>query len=258
MVIRVAAMILLCALSAFAARGADGPPGAASAEWTRVFETAGGAFDEGRYPDAIDLYTSLLDQNVVASELLLNLGNAYFRSGRLSDAILHYRRAWYLAPRDADIRANLGFAMREANAVISPESPVRRVSRNLTVSEWCLVATLAWWMAGLAAVAAILKRNFRPVFGRMAALILLVLIVALAAVWDGAKIRSGREQVIVRDNVEALYAPLEDAQAHFAVPAGSIVELRESAPPWAKVSVGNETGWIRTEAAKTVANRPAI
>ena len=258
MVIRVAVMILLCTLGTFSARGAAASSGAASADWTRVFETAGVAFDEGRYTDAIDLYTSLLDQNVVASELLMNLGNAYFRAGQLSNAILHYRRAWYLAPRDPDIRANLGFAMREANAVMSPESPVRRVSRKLTLSEWCLVATLAWWMTGLAGVAAILKRNFRPVFGRIAALILLVLTVALGAIWDGMRIRSGREQVIMHDNVEALYAPLEDAQAHFAVPAGSIVESRESAPPWAKVSVGNEIGWIRSEVAKTVANRPAI
>lgn len=256
MVSRFAVIALVCALGAGPVRAASS--GEASAEWTRIFETAGVAFDEGRYTDAIDLYTGLLERNVVASELLLNLGNAYFRAGQLSNAVLNYRRAWYLAPRDPDIRANLGFAMREANAVMSTPSVIQRAARTLTLSEWCLVATLAWWLAGLAGVAAILKRNARPMFGRMAALILLVLIAALGAIWDGARIRSGREQVIMRDDVEALYAPLEDAQARFAVPAGSIVELRQSAPPWAKVSVGNEVGWIRSDVTKTVANFPAI
>jgi tetratricopeptide (TPR) repeat protein len=39
-----------------------------------------------------------------------NLGNALLKSGRIGPAIVQYRRAWYLRPRDADIGRNLAFA----------------------------------------------------------------------------------------------------------------------------------------------------
>src|SRR5262249_46250695 len=39
-----------------------------------------------------------------------NLGNALFKSGRIGQAIVHYRQPRYLDPRDGDIDANLSFA----------------------------------------------------------------------------------------------------------------------------------------------------
>jgi tetratricopeptide (TPR) repeat protein len=52
----------------------------------------------------------------------LNLGNAYFTSGRLPEAIAHYEAALRLDPRYAAAHHNLGFAyqhvgrMEEAKA----------------------------------------------------------------------------------------------------------------------------------------------
>jgi hypothetical protein len=56
-----------------------------------------------------------------------NLGNALFKTGQLGQAVLHYRRAHFLAPRDADIAANLDFARAyRVDKTLTLPSPLAR------------------------------------------------------------------------------------------------------------------------------------
>src|SRR5262249_24984506 len=56
-----------------------------------------------------------------------NLGNALFKSGKIGEAILNYRRAYALAPRDRDVRDNLAFARAYRLDRLSPsQNPLAR------------------------------------------------------------------------------------------------------------------------------------
>ena len=72
-----------------------------------LYITANRDYNEGRYQKAIEGYLRLFDSGYVNGHLYYNLGNAYFRSGQLGRAILNYKRAELLIPRDADLNFNL-------------------------------------------------------------------------------------------------------------------------------------------------------
>lgn len=75
-----------------------------------VFHEANLAFDRGEYENATTRYQSLISEGYRSADVYFNLANAYFKGANLGLAIFHYRRALDLAPRDAEIRANLAFA----------------------------------------------------------------------------------------------------------------------------------------------------
>jgi tetratricopeptide (TPR) repeat protein len=89
-----------------------------------VFRSAEELYREGRFAEATEQYEAVLAQGIQDGTLCYNLGNAYFKSGRLGLAILHYERALRLMPGDRDAKANLEFANTlKADVVERPDLP---------------------------------------------------------------------------------------------------------------------------------------
>ena len=76
-----------------------------------LFYQANNLYEEGRYEEAAVAYRQLLEQGYESGNLYFNLGNTYFKMGRTGWAVLYYEKAKRLIPRDADLRANLGYAL---------------------------------------------------------------------------------------------------------------------------------------------------
>jgi len=67
---------------------------------------------KGDYGKAIDSFTRALatDDKKLETKASYNLGNAYYKTGDINNAILNYERAKILAPQDKDIAFNLSLA----------------------------------------------------------------------------------------------------------------------------------------------------
>ena len=87
-----------------------------------IFAKAETAYKAGKFDEAAVAYDGILASGKFAPEISFNLGNVKYRQGKIGEAVLNYRRAWMLAPRDPDILANLHFALQRANA----PGPMRR------------------------------------------------------------------------------------------------------------------------------------
>ena len=74
-----------------------------------LFKKGNQSYEEGRFEQAIEEYEKILDLGIKNFKVFYNLGNAYFRQNQLGRAILNYRRALALQPRDEDTKANLSF-----------------------------------------------------------------------------------------------------------------------------------------------------
>ncbi len=81
-----------------------------AAEPAAAFEQANKLYEQGRFPAAAVAYENLLRSGQRSAAVYFNLGNACFKSGQVGKAIVNYRLAERLAPRDPAIRANLQFA----------------------------------------------------------------------------------------------------------------------------------------------------
>lgn len=87
------------------------------------------------YNQAVQSYLKVLNEGYESAELYYNLGDAYYREGKLGYAILNYERALKLSPGDDDIRHNLALANS------------RTIDRLNTLPDFFL---FQWWESFLA------------------------------------------------------------------------------------------------------------
>jgi hypothetical protein len=208
----------------------------------RFFEAAA-AYDQGDYAGAAARYEQLLDDGWRAPELFYNLGNAYWRQGDAGRAVLNYRRAQQLAPRDADIRHNLDHALRESGALVAEARWPARWWLRVSRAEWRVVTVAAWWLtAGLLCGAALARRRR----GWLLPLGVSGLLWLAGAVgwlhWEGLRRRP--EVVVLVDGLEVRFAPLERSTPHFVLPMGSIGRIASETEGWYRVRIGEQDGWI--------------
>lgn len=94
------------------------------------------AYMEDRYEEAAGLYEMIVESGHLNGHVFFNLGNTHIRLGELGRAILNYKKASLLLPRDGDLKANLQYARSLAKDRIEEASP----------SLW---NTLAFWYFGM-------------------------------------------------------------------------------------------------------------
>ena len=222
------------------------------AKLQQAFLEASQAYDANRPADAAGLYGKLVEQGYKSKELYFNLGNAYFKVGNLGLAVLNYRRAWQIAPRDPDIQANLRFALQSTSALTPEYSAATKMLFKLSMSEWITLATFAYWTSAIVLALFLVTRNHRAVFSRTLTALLALLILSALGIASGYFAHRAPELVVIEPRQQALYAPLEDSKAYFALPEGSIVRLEERSGTWLKVTTGQQSGYVQEKACSPV------
>ena len=228
---------LILAATAFAA-----PEG--EARFERTFADAARAYDENRLPDAIAGWSSLVDEGQALPAVLFNLGNAFYRNGNLGEAIRVYRQAQRLAPRDPDIRANLGFAAQSAGIVLPVRKPLAALFLDISRREWLVFGSVCFWLLALASAAWVLKPRFRFVSRPAAIVLATLLLLALAGLWMHFNLRQTPECVVMRHDQKVLSSPLETSTPLLAVPEGAIVRKLDDRGNWCEVFYDTARGWI--------------
>ena len=214
------------------------------AQFERTFADAAKAYDENRLPDAIQGWRSLVDEGQALPEVLFNLGNAYYRHGDLGEAILAYRRAQRLAPRDPDIRANLGFAAQSAGIELPARQPLAALLLDFSRAEWLGFGAVCFWLLAGALAVWIAWPRFRFVTRPAAAVLAALLLLALAGLALHRDLDRTPEGVVMAAGQKVLSSPLETATPLLAVPAGAIVRMRENRGTWIEVEIGETRGWL--------------
>lgn len=227
-------------------------PETPTAKLQQMFLEASQAYDANRPAEAAEIYSTLVDQGYEAQELYFNLGNAYFKNGEIGQAVLNYRRAWNLTPRDPDVEANLRFALQSTSASTPDYSKLTRLLFKLNSAEWITLATFSYWVSAILFVLFLLIRNLHAALARALAVSLSLLILSAAGLIHKAIARRTPELVVIESNQQALYAPLEGSKAFFALPEGSIVRQKEQAGTWFKVTTGRQSGYLSSKACAPV------
>lgn len=78
-----------------------------------LLETANQLYSNGEYSAAAEKYEAVVASGNEAAELYYNLGNAYFKEGKLAQSILNYERSLLLNSTDEDAIFNLGLARQQ-------------------------------------------------------------------------------------------------------------------------------------------------
>jgi tetratricopeptide (TPR) repeat protein len=226
-----------------------------SAPITVEFDQANRLYEEGKFQEAAGAYAKIVASGSQSPSLYFNLGNAQFKAGHIGDAIVAYRRAEWMNPRDPDVRANLLFARQQ---VPNPTMKVSRLQRGigmLTTNEWALLAVVpVWGWFGLL-IARQLRPSLKPAL-RTATLTMgaaSLLACAALAIVLGVH-HTERIVVVTSPNAVARFGPFVESPNSFTAGDGAELSLRDAKDDWFQVSDGGRAiGWIKTNAVVVVA-----
>lgn len=213
-----------------------------------LFGKAQTAYDDGRYGEAIVLYTQLLDDGIANGEVHYNLANAFFKDSDLSAAVWHYRKAWYSAPRDPDIRANLHFALNAAGAIEPIPGFSERVLSTLSIEEWILAGVAGYVLLTLLLLLALRLKPARRFLLKLSLIPMSVLLLAGAGWWYWIQYHNRPEWVVTQTEATALFGPVEGSTAHYKIPLGALVRQSSTdSKGWIEVEYDGKQGWLKSD-----------
>jgi tetratricopeptide (TPR) repeat protein len=221
-------------------------------------------YEAGNYDEAADIYESIIAVGIQNSDLYYNLGNSYFKQGDLGRAILNYRRAHRLNPRDSDIKTNLMIARAqtldqlEVSGEGSFSNLIQRAEDWLTLNEASILALVLWVIVSAFIIMAILLPQFRQVCLWAAAVVGIFLVIGLISIFNRHYIEwRYPAAVIIAPEVDVTSGPGSTDQylVEFNLHTGAEVNILESRPGWRRVALpGNDfQGWVPEEAIQQVA-----
>ncbi len=190
---------------------------------------------------ASQLYEQILTSDFKNSQIYYNLANAYYRQGKLGYAILNYRRAQKLIPRNEDLKANLKLVKAE----IKDKEEKKDVPG--------VIQTLLFWYFMLNVnEATALVLSFYFIFLTMIHLLIffraswlkklciafgICLILTTASLIVKVFPTRGGEGVIIAETCKLRYGPGEEYETKLEVHEGTEIFIEQETNGWLKAYV---------------------
>jgi hypothetical protein len=215
-----------------------------------LISEAARAFDAGDPQKSAKLYEQVLAEGTVNGSLLFNLGNAYYRTSRVGEAIAAYKGARHFLPRDAEVAANLESARKLRKDMIEEKTRPLDVAffwfswftgREFAVASGVVSALAAMWACG---------RRFQSKLSWWPHLIFLPVsfLLLLSTCGKYFHITDPDEAVVMAEEVSVKSANGEANVTLFLLHAGTEVVLGEQREGWVQIQIAdNRKGWVREE-----------
>lgn len=220
-----------------------------------TFGEANEMYERGEYEKAAIAYEQLVDRGIESESLYYNLGNAYFRVGRLGPAVYNYERALRLDPNLEDARYNLAVArdviaerfgsrLKAAEtdpvwvriSTFWPMSRMTAVFLVLNVLFFGVLIALRFFAEGLARTALVVTNAFVGVALAASLAVLIGHAIFLERVNSGIVLD---DQVVMREGADERFA--ERGLLH----PGLRVRIEQNQGDWLRVQLSNGVdGWV--------------
>ena len=253
LILTLSVLLLGCASAAAAGEISQGEHNA--------FYAANALYEKGNYDEAAKEYARILDSGFESGPLYYNLGNTFFKQGKLGYAILAYRKAQKLMPGNSDLKANLRYAqsLTEDSAFQAPA--VNRVVlfielpfRDLTLNTVAVISLVLYLFVMICLIAG----TVNSVFGRRVSfffyLFLFVFIFSLAAFafrfYDEEFTRHG---IVVGKEAECKYEPIDNSSTYFTLKEGQDVNVLKERNGWSRIRrIDGKLGWVKSAAVEEI------
>ena len=184
-----------------------------------------------RYEEAYEGYAKVAAQEPANPAGWYNAGNALFRLNRQGEAVHSYAKAFRLAPRDADIRFNLEFALRQTGQTLVPDGVPRALHALYFLfsdRELRTAVILFFWLACLLGAAGFLLDGSPAASKCAVGAVAAAALCAVSLAWAGARLTSpfsGGAVVVKQGGTRLLSGPGENFKAYASAPEGQLVKI---------------------------------
>ncbi|MEZ4852960.1 tetratricopeptide repeat protein [Flavobacterium sp.] len=226
-----------------------------------LFEKANENYRQEKYELAASQYESILEtQKVASAELYYNLGNAYYKLGKVAPAIFNLEKALLLNPNDEAIQTNLHFAQKMAidDIKVVPEVGFSKLVYNFTsmfsyntwawISVTCAIAFLMFFIGYYFSSYTNIKRAF---FVGMFVLLGVLFVSILSAYLQKRFDANIRPAIVFVESTFVKAEPKNSAENAFELHEGTKVYVKEELNNWKRIQLTDKTeGWVKKEAIK--------
>lgn len=217
---------------------------------TASFAEANAFYREGNYEAAGRIYEELLERSPDEETLHFNLGNSYFRSGFLPQAILAYERAKHLNPRNGDIRKNLSYVKNALEYKIEDKrnwylKAGDEILEYMTEKEILLTAfSVLFLLLSILVYSIFSQGSIRWGWFKKTLAVLCLLAGILVMLKDVQK-HWVQGAIVMSREAEVRYGPSVNDQVAFRLGGGLKVYVIQKREDWSRVLLTNgEMGWI--------------
>lgn len=216
-----------------------------------LFQQGNEAYEKGNYLQALTHYEQALKKGGKSGKLHYNLGSAYFRLGRIGEAIFHFRKAKDYLPRNPDVSFNLQYARKKAIDRIKTEKKgwldifIEQIPLNQKeVYYFFLFSSVLFW--GIC-ISLLFKKNEAL---RWMRLFFALPFLASFIVW-GLQLANNGDFGVIKINQTGVYSAIgKDNVVLFYLHSGTEFGVEEkSEDKWIKIVLQDgKKGWIREDA----------
>ena len=224
---------------------------------TAVFDEANRLYLEQKFDAAANKYESIVRNGYESGEIYFNLGNAYFKSGKIQQAILNYERAKRFIPGDDDLQFNIALANVQLIDKVEPIPEIfiyQWIDAMLTIFslDTLIVMMYILFIGTLGSFTLFLfarsyeQRRYSLLTGMVLALLLVIGI-------GNYSVQSYRESntefaVVMTDVANIKSAPDRSGNDLFVIHRGLKVQVLDSVNKWRKIRLADgKVGWIPEE-----------
>lgn len=231
-------------------------------ELENLFAKGNDYYLKGNYEETINIFESIVEKGFEGKSLYYNLGNAYFRVGKLGLAILYYEKAKKLAPSDEDINYNLAFA--DSKIVDKIETLPRffifdwweNLLALLSVSGWTYLSYFFYLLTLISIACYYFARSLKTqrisFYGGIAVLFLLVISTLLLVVNYNREVNV-RYAVITNQEAVTKFSPDQNSKDAFIVHEGLKVKAEDTLNDWTKIKlIDGKVGWVKNNNLKII------
>ena len=227
----------------------------------KLFYNANSLYEKREYEKALEEYKKILDMGIDSGCLYYNMGNSYFKMGKLGYAILYYEKAKRIMPQDNDLKSNLSYAKslvgtstvdipRRNPVVTLVKTPFKDFSMN-AIAICALIFYLIFIALQIAFIInPVLAKKLRLIY----VVILIFFIVNLGALairyYDEAMQRRG---VVIQRDVDCRYEPIDRSTTFYKLQEGDRVSILKTRDGWRQIKrIDGKAGWVRQEAVEEI------
>ena len=231
-------------------------------ELENLFQKGNEHYLKGEYQETIKIFQSIVEKGYQGKSLYYNLGNAYFRIGKIGLAILYYEKAKKISPSDEDVNYNLAFANSKIADKIEtlPKFFIFDWWENalalFSISGWTYAAYL-FYLFILGAVgyyyfAGSLKGQRIAFYTGIISTFFLVLAIVLLEVNLNRELNY-KYGIVVDPVVVVKFSPDQNSKDAFIVHEGLKVQAEDNVNAWIKIKlIDGKVGWLKNNYLKII------
>jgi len=223
-------------------------------EPNRIFHKANSLYEGGEYTKALEGYLNVMDAGIESGNLYYNIGNGFFKLGKLGYAILSYEKAKRLIPGDRDLKSNLSYAKSLAGyssyqippenmAINAVKMPFRKFNLNTVTLIVLLLYLFMVFLLCLSIANRYLGEKMRPLTIVSACAFLFAFSAFITRYYDESILKHG---IVLQKDVECKYEPIDKSTTYYKLAEGDEVLILKTRNDWRYIKrLDGKVGWIQ-------------